>query len=79
MTVQLAVLHLDHISTYYPVQPGGWKIDAAIRCIVIGHGIGRYMVPLDNVRSIQITEFPDTRPASSGKINPDIDDDENDW
>lgn len=53
--IQLVVTYADHQIGYYPVPPGqGWKIDAASRCIVIGRGVPRQMVPLDNVQTIEI-------------------------
>jgi hypothetical protein len=55
--LQLAVLHHDHTFTYYPAN-GGWRIDNPSRCIVVGSGVPRTYVPLDNVRSFDIEPVP---------------------
>jgi hypothetical protein len=55
--VQLSVLYLDNITHYFPAN-GGWKVDATIRCIVIGRGMPRTYVPLDTVRSFTVEDIP---------------------
>lgn len=53
--VTLVVEYTDHQRRYFPVPEGqGWRIDAAYRCIVIGHGVPRTMVPLDRVTDFTI-------------------------
>jgi len=55
--LQLVVTYADHTIMYYPVTPdGGWKIDNPNRCLVIGRGVPRVHVPLDQVRSFEIAE-----------------------
>lgn len=55
--VVLVVTYADHQIGFYPVDPEqGWRIDAALRCLVIGRRIPRTIVPLDNVHRIEITE-----------------------
>lgn len=44
------IYHNDH-SDMIPVPAGeGWKIDACRRLLIVGKGIGRVMVPLENIR-----------------------------
>lgn len=66
MTVQLVVTYADHSIMYYPVsaEAGGWKIEAASRCVVIGRGMGRTYVPLDNVLSFSVEEYGSTTEPS---------------
>ncbi|MEU7771243.1 hypothetical protein AB0C44_07945 [Micromonospora taraxaci] len=59
MSVQLAVEHFDHQTRYYPAN-GGWRIDAASRCIVIGKGLPRTHIPLDNVVAWRVESVPPT-------------------
>lgn len=48
--VQIHVTLLDGTQRWYPVGDGeGWKIDSTSRCLIIGKGLGRTYVPLDNV------------------------------
>lgn len=55
MKLQIVVTYNDNSHMYYPVShDGGWKIDAPSRCLVIGHGVPRTWVPLDQVRSFSI-------------------------
>lgn len=43
---------------YYPVPPEqGWKLDTMNRCLVIGRGVPRTWIPLDNVASYIIEEY----------------------
>lgn len=52
---QLVVSYADHSTRYYVIGPGSsWRIDAASRCLVIGRGVPRTYVPLDQVRSFDI-------------------------
>lgn len=44
------IYHNDH-SDKIPVPHGqGWKIDACRRLLIVGKGVGRVMVPLENIR-----------------------------
>lgn len=53
--LQLIVTYFDHAIMYYPTDAGqGWKIDSASRCLVVGRGVPRTMIPLDQVRSFDI-------------------------
>lgn len=53
--IHIAVSYHDHQTGFYPVPEGeGWRIDAASRCIVIGHGVPRTYVPLDNVQVFSV-------------------------
>jgi hypothetical protein len=48
--VRIVVTHTTHQHTFYPVPADqGWRVDPASRCIVIGRGVPRIMVPLDGV------------------------------
>lgn len=57
--VQLVVWHRGtHLPTYYTIPPGqGWRIDCDTRHLVIGRGLPRKHVPLDNVLSYDIEEL----------------------
>ena len=59
MRVQLVVWHRGtHQAVYYQVPPDqGWRIDCETRHLVIGTGVPRKMVPLDNVTSYDIEEI----------------------
>lgn len=56
MRLQIIVTYHDHMIMYYPVSAdcGGWKIDAPSRCLVVGVGVPRTWIPLDQVRSFSI-------------------------
>lgn len=55
MSARLIVTYADHQHGYFNVPEGqGWRIDAAVRCIVIGQGVPRKMVPLDGVQVIEV-------------------------
>lgn len=55
MKLQLAVVYNDNATMYYQVGPRhSWKIDNSSRCLVIGQGVPRTHVPLDQVRSFDI-------------------------
>jgi hypothetical protein len=44
--------------SYFPVGPErGWKVDTTHRQIVVGIGIPRTMIPLDNVLHYEIEEY----------------------
>lgn len=50
---QLHVLHHDDVSTYYDCRLG-WRIDASARTLVVHKPGGRWLIPLDSVRSIEV-------------------------
>jgi hypothetical protein len=53
----IAVTYTDNVTHYFPVglnRP--WRIDAPSRCLIIGRGVPRIYVPLDQVRSFHIEE-----------------------
>lgn len=55
--LELVVTYHDHSSMFYPVTADqGWKIDAPTRCLIIGTGVPRTWVPLDQIRSFTIAE-----------------------
>lgn len=55
---QLEVLHLDGVYTYHGIGPDmPWKFDVPNKTLLIGKGVGRVMVPLDNVRYITLKEY----------------------
>ena len=58
MAVQLVVWHRGtHQPAYYQVsQDQGWRVDCDTRHLVIGKGLPRKMIPLDNVLSYDIEE-----------------------
>jgi len=56
--IQLVVLGKDGVYQYYTVPQGqSWKVDPVNRELVIGRGVPRTHVPLDNVRSYTIEEY----------------------
>lgn len=58
--IQLIVWHrMAQKPKYYKVSKAedGWRIDTDIRHLVIGRGMGRIMIPLDNVESYEVDEF----------------------
>jgi len=56
--VRLVVTHTTHQTTYYPVPPDqGWKVNVAMRCLVVGHGIPRTYIPLDSVLWFDLEEI----------------------
>jgi hypothetical protein len=57
--LQLIVTYFDHTVMHYPVsmEGGGWKLDSASRWLVVGKGVPRTFIPLDKVRSFEISEF----------------------
>jgi hypothetical protein len=60
MMVHLVVTYTTHQVMYYPVpRTEGWKINTADRTIVVGRGVPRILVPLDNVLSIELEECED--------------------
>lgn len=46
--IQVEVLLLNGTYRFYPAN-GGWKIDTTYRTLVIGKGINRYIIPLENI------------------------------
>lgn len=66
LSVQLVVTFADHSHRYFPLSSDcGWKVDAASRCLVVGQGLPRTYVPLDQVRSFSLEEYgkqPDADP-----------------
>jgi hypothetical protein len=55
--LQLVVIHTGHRIRYYQIPAeGGWKVDTETRQLVIGRGVPRDFVPLDNVLSYSIEE-----------------------
>jgi hypothetical protein len=56
--IQLVVWHKNtHSPSFYTVPPTGWRIDCDTRHLVIGKGLPRKMIPLDNVLSYDIEEI----------------------
>lgn len=54
-TVHIVVSYHDHQTGFFAVPPDeGWKVDAASRCIVIGRGVPRVHIPLDNVQAFRV-------------------------
>ena len=51
--IRLAVTYNDEVVMFYPVE-GSWHIDNPSRCLIIGRGVPRTHVPLDQVRSFEI-------------------------
>lgn len=57
MGLMIVVTYADHQVGSFPVPPGeGWRVDSALRCLVIGRGVPRVYVPLDNVQCFEIAE-----------------------
>lgn len=55
--IHLHVVYSDHQSGFFPVDPEqGWKINTADRMLIIGRGVPRKMVPLENVQVILIED-----------------------
>lgn len=54
--MQLVVQLLNGTTRYYPLTEGDqrkyWKIDPTYRTLVIGKGVGRMILPLENIESI---------------------------
>ena len=51
-SVHIVVEYANHETRYYPVPTGeSWRVDTALRMLIVGHGPGRQMIPLDNVMS----------------------------
>jgi hypothetical protein len=56
--IQLQVTMMDGSIRFYSVEPGkGWKIDATSRCLIVGKGLGRIYIPLDNVESFSPIQY----------------------
>lgn len=48
--VQLRVVYLDQTTLYFPIpERQGWRIDAGLRLLIVGRGLGREEIPLDRV------------------------------
>lgn len=45
----LHVVFLNGSNRWYELDEGGWKLNEAARTLVIGKGLGRKHIPLDNV------------------------------
>jgi hypothetical protein len=55
--IQLVVTHRDHQVTYHQVPEGQtWKVDPQMRCLVVGRGVPRQMIPLDGVLHFDVEE-----------------------
>lgn len=55
MSVHIVVTHTTHQTTFYDVPDDqGWRVDPAMRCLVIGHGVPRKYVPLDGVLCFEL-------------------------
>lgn len=62
MRVQLIVTSLDEQTRYYTVGMGKpWRIRVigGVEFLVIGNGMGRRMLPMQNIREIELGEFVD--------------------
>jgi hypothetical protein len=60
--IEIEVTYNDHSQGYFPINPEeGWRVNPAQRCLVIGHGVPRIHVPLDNVLYFTLLEKPDPR------------------
>jgi hypothetical protein len=55
--VQLHIILLNEGHLYFPQLENGWKVDAASRCIIVGKGVPRYQIPLDNVAYFGLEEY----------------------
>jgi hypothetical protein len=50
----------DGTSAHYAVPTNeGWRVDPRWRLLVIGHGVPRVMIPLDNVQHFEIVGADD--------------------
>jgi hypothetical protein len=54
--LHLVVVHTGHRIRYYPIPETGWKIDPEWRQIVLGVGVPRTFIPMDNILSYDIEE-----------------------
>jgi hypothetical protein len=55
--IKIVVSYADHQTGFFPVPSGeGWRVDPALRCIVIGRGVPRTLVPLDGVQCFHVEE-----------------------
>lgn len=62
--IQIVVVHTGHRIRYYPVPEGeSWKVDPEWRQIIIGVGVPRTCIPLDNVVSYSIEYLGDPNAA----------------
>ena len=60
-TLHLVVTYNDNKIMYYPLPETGWRIDSASRCLILGKGLPRTYIPLDQVRSFDIEPCPATK------------------
>lgn len=61
--IEIQVTYMSHQQGYFPIDPDeGWRVDPASRCLVVGHGVPRIHVPLDNVMYFTLVERPDSPP-----------------
>jgi hypothetical protein len=60
VVIEIAVTYNTHQQAFFPIDPGeGWRVDPASRTLVVGHGVPRIHVPLDNVMFFTLVEKPD--------------------
>ncbi len=56
--MQLVVWHKGtHMPAFYGIPNSGWRIDCDSRMLVLGNGVPRKMIPLDNVLHFDIEEI----------------------
>jgi hypothetical protein len=61
MAVHLAVTYRNDVTRWFPVPPDeGWHIDKTDRKIVVGRGVPRTEIPLDNVFYYEIQPREET-------------------
>lgn len=60
--IEIQVTYTTHQQAFFPIDPGeGWRVDPATRTLVVGHGVPRIHVPLDNVMMFELVEKSDPR------------------
>jgi hypothetical protein len=58
LQLQLVVTHNNEKVTYHPVGTDRpWRIDAGLRELVIGKGVGRVMLPLCNILYYSLEQY----------------------
>jgi hypothetical protein len=55
--LQLVVSYFNGQTGYYTVPDSGWKVEPSNRQIIIGKGVPRKFIPLDNVACYDIEEL----------------------
>jgi hypothetical protein len=56
--IVIEVQYADGQRGYYHVpEDTGWRVDPAARCLVVGHGVPRKHIPLDNVQFFDIIDI----------------------